>query len=90
MASLFYVYCMQRFGVAELYGIGGLSCLMIGLMVRGFVELFPNNLPVPPSATKAERSAKSPWSSMCEGLFLVVRYEYMILLFGLSCLDEVM
>jgi len=78
-----------RFGVPRLYACGGLSCLGVVGMVRLYVALFPGHLPAPPSQADRARSAKSPWSSMCQGLFLVLRYEYTVLLFGLSCLYEV-
>ena len=78
-----------RFGVAKLYGAGGLSCLLVTFMVPVYARMFPDHLPTPPSARERDRSTASPWSAMCEGLFLVFRYEYMTLLFGLSCLYEV-
>jgi hypothetical protein len=35
------------------------------------------------------RILRNPWSSMCAGLFLVLRYSYLQLVFGVACLYEV-
>mmetsp|Transcript_68557 Transcript_68557/g.155023 ORF Transcript_68557/g.155023 Transcript_68557/m.155023 type:complete len:582 (+) Transcript_68557:147-1892(+) len=76
-------------GVPALCGLGGLGCLMVAGMVRGYVTLFSGMVPGAPSDANWKKSRESPWSSMCTGLFLVLRYEYLALVFGISCLDEI-
>ena len=64
-------------------------CSSMIIMVKGYVHLFPTHLPAPPSRAAARRAKANPCSSMCTGLFLVLRYDYMLLVFGISCLYEV-
>mmetsp|Transcript_17082 Transcript_17082/g.22154 ORF Transcript_17082/g.22154 Transcript_17082/m.22154 type:complete len:484 (-) Transcript_17082:182-1633(-) len=77
------------FGVAKLYGVGALLTFLVVFLIYGYVELFPQHLPTPPSEKDISRSKKNPCSSMCTGLFLVMRYHYLQLVFGIGCLYEV-
>jgi ATP:ADP antiporter, AAA family len=79
----------ETFGVPCIYAVGALLCSSVVIMVKVFVYLFPEHLPKPPSKAAARRATTQPCSSMCTGLYLVLRYEYMLLIFGISCLYEV-
>jgi AAA family ATP:ADP antiporter len=79
----------ETFGVPCIYAVGAVLCSSVIFMVKAFVYLFPEHLPTPPSKAAERQAATQPCSSMCTGLYLVLRYEYMLLVFGISCLYEV-
>lgn len=70
--------------VWHLYAVGGVMPAVMAVLVRAYVSLFGSHLP-------RERLHKNQGTveSALHGLKLVLRYEYVGLLFGISCLYEV-
>lgn len=79
------------FGVAFLYAVAGSSCFSMVVMARGYVEFFPHHLPppIPRTSGKENGAQKSSFQSLWDGLLLVLRYDYVIMVLGISCLYEV-
>jgi len=75
-----------RFGVPALYAMGGFCSFTMVIMVRGYATFFPEHMPEPPSESTSKRPA---FSSLWDGLLLIVRYDYVRLVLGISCLYEV-
>lgn len=78
----------EAIGLPQLYGIGALSCSSMVWMVRGYNARFP---PAPEAADSKPSSskAKGDCASLTDGLHLVIRYDYVLLILGISCLYEV-
>ncbi|CAM9577678.1 unnamed protein product, partial [Discosporangium mesarthrocarpum] len=70
--------------VWHLYLAGGVSPAVVALLVWGYVTMFPDHLP----GESMHREAGAMDSAL-HGLKLVLKYEYVGLLFGISCLYEV-
>eukprot|EP00752_Nemacystus_decipiens_P012038 g10673.t1 len=70
--------------VWHLYAIGGLCPAVMALLVRGYVYIFGNHLP-----RERLTNVQGTVDSALNGLKLVLRHQYVALLFGISCLYEV-
>ncbi|CAB1114844.1 AAA [Ectocarpus sp. CCAP 1310/34] len=70
--------------VWHLYAAGGLCPALMALLVRGYVFFFGNNLP-----RERLTNIQGTVDSALNGLKLVLRHQYVALLFGISCLYEV-
>ena len=81
--------CVNPFCDIIYGGIAAVLCSAMIFMILGYVHLFPAYLPKPPSKDAGSNAQSRPGKSMCTGLYLVLRYDYMILIFGISCLYEV-
>ncbi|CAM9979378.1 unnamed protein product, partial [Laminaria digitata] len=74
----------EHLHVWHLYAAGGVCPAVMALLVRGYVSLFGKNLP-----REHLTNVQGTVDSALNGLKLVLRHQYVGLLFGISCLYEV-
>mmetsp|Transcript_23831 Transcript_23831/g.70166 ORF Transcript_23831/g.70166 Transcript_23831/m.70166 type:complete len:471 (-) Transcript_23831:41-1453(-) len=79
----------KRFGVPQLYGAGGLACLVSPLIVQMYLCRFPPDEFINVSSRSAPSSAKKVQPGLFEGLRLLIRHPYVLGIFAVSALFEV-
>mmetsp|Transcript_29086 Transcript_29086/g.38245 ORF Transcript_29086/g.38245 Transcript_29086/m.38245 type:complete len:587 (+) Transcript_29086:70-1830(+) len=88
---------VKHFHPVSLYQVAATSPIILILMIWAYVQIWPRSLPESCTPGKpvglyretSKSGNKNIWSKMLDGVLLIFRHRYVLLLLGMSCIDEI-